>query len=44
MTYGKGAGELYDMRNDPGQFTNLAGDVKYADVLKKFRNRQSNTK
>ena len=37
MTYGARAEELYNMRNDPGQFTNLAKNEKYADVLKGFR-------
>ena len=38
MSYGKSGGEeLYDMRKDPGQFTNLANDARHADVLKRFR-------
>lgn len=38
MSYGKNGGEeLYDMRKDPDQFTNLANDARYAEVLQKFR-------
>lgn len=29
--------ELYDMENDPGQFTNQAGNADYADVLETMR-------
>jgi len=29
--------ELFDMRQDPGQYTNLAEDPKYAAVVKRFR-------
>lgn len=40
MTYGKkGGAELYDMKKDPGQFTNLAKDPKCADVIKKLHAR-----
>jgi len=34
MHYPSGSKELYDMRNDPEQFTNLAGDQKHAATLK----------
>ena len=37
MVYRKGGEELYDMQNDPGQFTNLAEGEKHADVLQGFR-------
>lgn len=30
MRYRDGSEELYDMENDPGQFTNLAGDEEFA--------------
>ena len=39
IRYGDGAEELYDMKNDPNEWTNLAGDPKYAKVIaehKKF--------
>jgi hypothetical protein len=29
--------ELYDLKNDPMEKNNLAGDVKYARVLSKLR-------
>lgn len=29
--------ELYDMENDPNQFTNLANKVAYADIVSNFR-------
>ncbi|MCP4166818.1 MAG: hypothetical protein GY759_13125 [Chloroflexi bacterium] len=37
MKYNKGGEELYDMINDPHQFTNLVKDPKYADVLNEAR-------
>jgi len=33
IRYGDGAEELYDMRKDPNEFTNLAGDPKFAKVI-----------
>ena len=33
MRYNDGTQELYDMNNDPGQFTNLARDPKHAATL-----------
>jgi arylsulfatase A-like enzyme len=30
---------LYDLKNDPTQLTDLAGDPKYKDILEKMRNR-----
>lgn len=45
MNYGKNGGEeLYDMRNDPGQFTNLAKDAGFAEVLQDFRKRLAERK
>jgi len=33
---GKGEAELYDCKNDPGQFTNLANDPQYAKVAREL--------
>jgi arylsulfatase A-like enzyme len=35
--WGEGPEELYDLRRDPGQFTNLAGDPAYASELAAMR-------
>jgi len=35
--FGSGGMELYDLRNDPGEFTNLAKDSKYNNALKKLK-------
>ncbi|MGI9473644.1 MAG: sulfatase [Rubripirellula sp.] len=35
--YGDGGMELYDLRNDPGEFTNLAGKPEYASQRKKLK-------
>ena len=37
MNYGGKGEELYDMIKDPGQYTNLVSDPKYAAILKKAR-------
>ena len=37
ISYGKSAEELYDMENDPGQFTNLVSDARYKQVLVQCR-------
>ena len=34
IRYGQGGEELYDMDNDPGQFTNLAKVKEYVEALK----------
>ncbi|QDU74131.1 Arylsulfatase [Bremerella volcania] len=34
---GTGGVELFDMENDPQQYTNLASDPKYEDVVKEFQ-------
>lgn len=40
MNYGPDGGEeLYDMRKDPGQFTNVAKDARFTAVLQEFRQR-----
>ena len=36
MRYKDGTEELYDMRRDPEQFTNLASAAEHADTLKKL--------
>ena len=33
MQYPLGGAELYDMQNDPHQFTNLAGKREHADTV-----------
>ena len=33
IQYADGSQELYDMKNDPNEWTNLAGDAAYADVI-----------
>ena len=35
--YADGSEELYDMRKDPNEWTNLAADPKYADILNEHR-------
>lgn len=35
--YADGSEELYDMVKDPNEWTNLAGDARYASVLKEHR-------
>jgi len=37
MSYGQKGEELYDMVKDPGQYTNVVSDSKYAAILKKAR-------
>lgn len=37
ITYADGSEELYDMRQDPNEWTNLAGESKYADVIREHR-------
>lgn len=37
IRYADGSEELYDMKNDPSEWRNLAGDVKYAGVIAEHR-------
>ena len=37
IVYADGSEELYDMVNDPNEWTNLAGDTKYAEVILEHR-------
>lgn len=37
IRYADGSEELYDMRKDPNEWRNLAGDPKYADVVREHR-------
>jgi arylsulfatase A-like enzyme len=37
IRYADGSEELYDMRSDPNEWTNLAGDSKHADVIREHR-------
>ena len=39
MRYNDGQEELYDMENDPHQFTNQAGNPEYSAVLKQMQKR-----
>jgi arylsulfatase A-like enzyme len=37
IRYADGSEELYDMRSDPNEWQNLAGDPQYADVIRTHR-------
>ncbi len=37
IVYADGSEELYDMRKDPNEWTNLAGDSRYAEVIREHR-------
>ncbi len=37
ISYADGSQELYDMRKDPNEWTNLASDPKYADIIREHR-------
>ena len=38
MKYADGSEELYDHRNDPNEWTNLAGDPRFKNVIQRFQN------
>jgi arylsulfatase A-like enzyme len=38
IRYADGSEELYNMRNDPHEWTNLAGDPKYKNIIEQHRN------
>jgi len=38
IQYADGSQELYDMRSDPNEWTNLAGDQRYAEVIAELSN------
>src|SRR5690606_16707978 len=37
IVYADGSEELYDMRKDPNEWTNLAGDSRFAEVIREHR-------
>jgi arylsulfatase A-like enzyme len=37
IRYADGSEELYDMRSDPNEWKNLAGDEKYAEIIREHR-------
>lgn len=37
IQYADGSEELYDMQKDPNEWTNLAGDPRYAEILEQHR-------
>ena len=37
MNYGEKGEELYDMKKDPHQYTNVVGDPDYASILRRVR-------
>ena len=42
MRYTDGSEELYDMRNDPGQFTNLADKSEHAAIRERLSRQLDN--
>ena len=38
IVYGNGPGELYDLKNDPGELSNLVGDRDHQKTVENLQN------
>ncbi len=38
IRYNQGDEELYDMQNDPSEFTNIAGQKQHANIIEQLKN------